>query len=686
MSIDSHSVYLIANGLLANLVNTIPKFSTASIIGTIDGESLVNATYKNPFTFKENSPLLHGHNVKQDGTGLVHTAPAFGPEDFKLALQYNLKTECVIDENGCYSKNDDNLKKLDLNGKNSTDAKTIEIIESILNNKMIHKYEYIHSYPYDWRTKKPVIIRSSRQWFIDTDKLKHKALEALENVKVHPQNQQNSMSSRISVRPFWCISRQRVWGLPIPCLFTNGNEENAIIDQELVDKVKSLIKKDGNVDFWWSNKYDKELAVKEGTFKSKDIFDIWFDSGSTFNTVIKDRQADLYLEGVDQFNGWFQSSLLLSVALNQKSPYKSILVHGYVVDEKDQKMSKSIGNVIEPMQAIKGHPKKDIPQCGLDVLRFWTAIEFPKGKIPIGSEILKKMQKRVFEIRKVIGFVIANTSDVPITSTDSGKQLSLVDYNLLLPIDKYILYNLYTLLNTCSSSYDEMSFNKAMLSLENFITVDLSAFYIRSIKDRLYCELKASCGRRSAQTALVIILHSLITIMAPVMPHLAEEAYINSILKQSTEESLPSLFQNKTFNFSNNEQWNNEEVANLFKIINHMKDSFDSLLPSENTAKYEIEIKCDLKNKIFDQLGQNYSSWLTECFGCSTVNLIQINTNELSETGIKTITLETNENTFSYLINVKNQSNKHTCARCRRYINEKSDCLCKRCEQVLANL
>lgn len=237
-----------------------------------------------------------------------------------------------IDEQGKYSNNDLILKKFQLNGKSVLDEKTTESIENILNGQILHKHDHLHSYPYDWRTKKPCIIRSSMQWFIDTNKLKIESLEKLIEVKIRPTNVTNSMNATLKSRPYWCISRQRSWGLPIPCFFSENDKQEPILNGNFISKLKELIKQEGNIDFWWTEKYDEvlkqTLPSHTQVVKSKDIFDIWFDSGSSFNGVLGSKTADLYCEGVDQFSGWFQSSLLLSIALNNKAPYKNILVHG----------------------------------------------------------------------------------------------------------------------------------------------------------------------------------------------------------------------------------------------------------------------------------------------------------------------------------------------------------------------
>jgi isoleucyl-tRNA synthetase len=297
----------------------VPYFANSTLLSAlVDSKQLTSCNYASPFSMpldnsRQAMPLLPSEHVStKQGTGLVHIAPALGHDDFKLAIKHGLSTECVIDELGRYESSSELLRKYGLAGKQATAESTLNEVKLILNESdaLVHEHLHTHSYPYDWRTKKPVIIRSSTQWFIDTNKIKVEALEALKNVKLRPNNVANSMISTISARPYWCISRQRAWGLPIPCFYEKAdlNRKTPIINKELINTMKSLLMSEGDADFWWSGKHDKVLFNNEEQrlVKSNDIFDIWFDSGSSFLNLNSDKTtcvADLYCEGVDQFSG-----------------------------------------------------------------------------------------------------------------------------------------------------------------------------------------------------------------------------------------------------------------------------------------------------------------------------------------------------------------------------------------------
>ena len=330
----------------------------------LTGHDLSNFTYKNPLWGDDSNNTISlpifpaSHVTMQSGTGLVHTAPAHGPEDYLIGLNNELDLSCPVDENGCY----DNTAPKNLQGLFALEEGNTEILQMLeKGNNVLSKNVYIHSYPYDWRTKKPVLLRASKQWFMDTGTLQPKALEALKNVEIHPKSAANGFQGILDKRPYWCISRQRVWGVPIPVFY--DLKGSAVISKEMVNRYLDLIDQYGT-DFWWELE-NKEILDglnidTQNLTKGRDILDVWFDSGITWHNIIEPnscntlKQSDVYLEGLDQFSGWFYSSLLTSVAVQNVSPYKQLYVHGFTMDEEGKKMSKSLGNVVSPAQITHG--------------------------------------------------------------------------------------------------------------------------------------------------------------------------------------------------------------------------------------------------------------------------------------------------------------------------------------------
>jgi len=340
----------------------------------------------------------------------------------------------------------------------------------------------------------------------------------------------------------------------------------------------------------------------------------------------------------------------------------------FVVDENNRKMSKSIGNVIEPRQAIRGIPNK-LPQCGLDVLRFWIAHEYYKPQIQIGSSILEKFLKRTFELRSILRFIVGNLSDLNAQHLNE----SLVDYESLLPLDKYMLTCLNKLIASVTDSYDDMNLNKVVTSFENFFLTDLSSFYIKSIRDRLYCEKKNSLERKSSQTTLYYILVKSLVMLGPIMPHLAEEAFCYSILKN---DQANSLFRSE-LNYSTDPKWNNKTIEDLFGTIGQMRTQFFELIQSEKSSLYEINLECD--SSLYDLLDHFNKStgsnkWLMECFDCSQLNLTQTESN-----------LDSNKNKFRLNVNKINESEKFVCLRCRKHTSLSQNELCSRCANAIAS-
>jgi len=384
------------------------------------------------------------------------------------------------------------------------------------------------------------------------------------------------------------------------------------------------------------------------------------------------KQADLYCEGIDQFSGWFQSSLLLSVALQQKTPYKNLLVHGFVVDENNNKMSKSVGNVIEPRQAIHGVQNK-LPECGLDTLRFWICQEYHKSHIQIGKNILEKFLKRTFEIRSILRFITSNLNDM------DPDNLQLLDYESLLPLDKILLNQLDVAIKQIVTNYEDMNLNKSVLQIENFFLTHLSSLYINSVRDRLYCEKRDCFKRKSAQTALYHVLCKSLVILAPIMPHLCEEAFHHSVLNRiSNRPEDYSLFRSN-LNFSTDSKWDNKEINEISQVLTKLRGAFFETIQSEKIGLFQVNIKCC--NNLFKLLKIADSS-LEEIFGCSTLTYSECDIlNLVNEQNMKKF--EIGKNTYFFRLDTQKKVGVFSCPRCRRFTSTHDEKLCSRCDNII---
>nr|XP_024214444.1 isoleucine--tRNA ligase, mitochondrial isoform X2 [Halyomorpha halys] len=507
------NLYIVGLKLVDHLQSKLKK--PLEITFTFSGNLLKSATYEHPISNDIKNVLPATYVTDDLGTGLVHTAPSHGPDDFVLGLQHQIPIVSYVNEQGKYTQEaGKDLENLHVLGDGTKKVLTM------LNDKVLLKEKLVHSYPYDWRTKKPVIIRASKQWFIDTNSVKDRAIELLNTIKVIPEKNIASFLAQLERRPYWCISRQRVWGVPIPVFY--DPDENPVISKNHIDHYCKLIDENGT-DFWWSLP-QSDLALPDeretgNLTKGNDILDIWFDSGLSWSAVLGNKVADLYLEGVDQFTGWFQSSLLTSVALNNRAPYKTVLSHGFCVDDQGRKMSKSLGNVISPYQITHGTSIGYIKEgyvYGVDGLRWWVAAHaLQHANVPVTKTTLNNSMEAMKKLRNVLKFLLGSVQDLP------------TDYNnpKLCMLDQYMLNRLAEFEEKIVDLYQAYELNKITQVLLNFVTNDVSSLYCHHIKDRLYCDALDSPGRRAAQYILNQILHSLLFSFSPILPVLAEEVY-----------------------------------------------------------------------------------------------------------------------------------------------------------------
>ncbi|MDZ7830696.1 MAG: isoleucine--tRNA ligase [Desulfobacterales bacterium] len=510
-------VYILARDLVENCMK---QFGIADykIPADVDPHAFENLKCRHPLYDRESLIILGSHVTLEAGTGCVHTAPGHGREDFDISRHYDLPAFSPVDDKGCFT---DEVDLFTGQFVFKADTAIIEALKS--SGALLASDTFSHSYPHCWRCKKPVIFRATPQWFISMDKtgLREKALKAIDTVKWIPSWGRDRIYGMIANRPDWCVSRQRSWGVPITVFYCR--KCGALhVDQAVIDRIFELFAEHG-ADIWFES--DSGLFLPEGTSceacgstefdKETDILDVWFDSGVSHAAVLDDRQnlrwpADLYLEGSDQHRGWFHSSLLTAVGSKNKAPYRMVLTHGFVVDGEGKKMSKSMGNVIAP--------KKVIDKYGAEILRLWVAASDYKDDIRISDNILKQLSDAYRRIRNTCRFILGNLYDYdPADHPVASKSMP--------ELDRYMLHGLQALIGKCRAAYDEFEFHGVYHTLYNYCTIDLSAFYLDILKDRLYTSPPDSVDRRSAQTVMHMLIDGLTKIMAPILPFTADEIW-----------------------------------------------------------------------------------------------------------------------------------------------------------------
>ncbi|GGA00597.1 isoleucine--tRNA ligase [Okeania sp. KiyG1] len=562
--------------------------TTLTPVATVKGQDLENCTYQHPLFERESNIVIGGDYVTTDsGTGLVHTAPGHGQEDYIVGQRYSLPILSPVDGNGKFT-----AEAGEFSGLNVLKEGNVAIIEALQNaNSLLKEEPYEHKYPYDWRTKKPTIFRATEQWFASVEGFRNEALKAIADVQWIPAQGENRITPMVSDRSDWCISRQRSWGVPIPVFYEEKTGE-PLLTEETIAHVQKIVAEKGS-DAWWEMSVEELLPEKyrsdaDKYRKGTDTMDVWFDSGSSWAAVAQQRDGlkypvDIYLEGSDQHRGWFQSSLLTSIATNGVAPYKTVLTHGFVLDENGRKMSKSLGNVVDPSIVIEGgNNKKQEPPYGADILRLWVSSVDYSSDVPLGKNILKQIADIYRKIRNTARFLLGNIHDF-----DPKKDA--VAYEEMPELDRYMLHRMTEVFAEVKDGFEKFQYFRFFQTIQNFCVVDLSNFYLDIAKDRLYISATDAYRRRSCQTVLAVAVENLAKAIAPVLPHMAEDIWQN--IPYPT--SYKSVFESGWVKMES--KWHNPELAKLWEELRKTRTEVNKVLEK---ARAEKAIGAPLEAKV----------------------------------------------------------------------------------------
>ena len=637
--------YIVANELLDSLAKEF-NWENYEVVDVFSGSEFKGVKYKHVFMDRV-APVVDGFHVTLDaGTGLVHIAPMYGADDFIIGKEYGLEMVNGIDDQGVLNELSGPFNGLFFEDANKAVTVKLEELGVLLKLKFI-----THSYPHDWRTKKPIIFRATKQWFCSIDKIRDELLNELENnVKFHTEWGKKRLYNMIHDRGDWCISRQRVWGVPIPIFYNEDGSE--IVDYDVMMHVADLFRKYGsNV---WFEREAKDLlpegytnpASPNGNFtKEEDIMDVWFDSGSTWNGVLIEQglpyPSDMYLEGSDQYRGWFNSSLICGVAVTGKAPYKELVSHGFTLDGNGNKMSKSLGNVIVPADMVRLH--------GSDILRLWVASTDYTEDVRISDDLIKQVKESYRKIRNTYKFMLGNLKDFDYTK-DSIKYEDMPYY------DKYMMNELNKFTKNVLEEYNGYNFQNVYKLVNNFVSFTLSNFYLDFTKDILYIEKADSLVRRSVQTVLYNILNNEVKLLAPILPYTSEEVY--SLLPH-TEESVHLTDMPEVVEYSDS-----KEVEELFSLFFELKDKVNKKLEEARNEKLigsalEAVVKINLDPK-YNEVKEKLGSYLHQLFIVSKV--------EYTTDGEEVVV---------------EKSTGEKCNRCWNYVDHLNGDICDRCHNII---
>ncbi len=669
ISLNPEELYLLSSDGYIVAQSRYEVLQQEGIIGAPSGRRIAasameNTKAINPLNGRTSTIVLGGHVLLDGGTGAVHTAPGHGEDDYRVGLKYGLDVLMPVDERGCFDESvvGDSLLPNPHDFIGMHIFKANETILELLGDALLKKSKFVHSYPHCWRTKKPLIYRATKQWFISVDgvasggqkSLRQIAMDEIAGCTFYPEWGRNRLASMVEGRPDWCISRQREWGVPI-AFFRVKESKEVILDEKVLNFTAMIFDRFG-CDAWYDMPISELLYPGSGydpeaLEKVTDILDVWFDSGSTWNAVLKSRNydaggypADLYLEGSDQHRGWFQSSLLLSAAIHQKAPYKSLLTHGFTVDEKGEKMSKSKGNVVAPDQVIK--------EYGSEILRLWVALSDYQGDLKISDSILRQTAEQYRKIRNTFRFLLANIDDLE----------SLVAEDAYGELDRWILGKSSEVFASIKESFENYDFLRGFSVLNHFLTNELSSIYMDISKDRLYCEAKESPTRRAAQSAMALICESMLGLVAPVLTYTADEIldFAPKIIKKDKDGIFDLVYQplpKITGGFEESVMMTAREA--FYEEVDRLK--------KEKLIKATLELEIAGKKEFFT-IGE--SKDLEDWFVVSAVHA--------SSAGEEIGSFEVQGDKFTI-----HRAAAHKCPRCWRFVSAKEDKLCDRCGKAI---
>ncbi len=653
--------YIVAEPLHVKLIEQ--GVIAGKVVKTFKADILENSFAINPLNGRKSQIVLGEHVTMDGGSGCVHTAPGHGDDDYKVGLRYGLEVIMPVDERGCY---DETVVRLGLLPDASSFVgehifKCNERILELLGSALRKCSKFTHSYPFCWRTHQPVIYRATKQWFVAMDEaingrdsLRKMAMDELQKVRFYPKSGINRLGSMIENRPDWCISRQRDWGVPI-AFFRDKTTGKPIFDTKVVEHIANIFEEKG-ADAWW----DLEIAdllvensgyAPENLEKVMDILDVWFDSGSTWKAVLQssdydagDYPASMYLEGSDQHRGWFQSSLLVSTANNGIAPYQKILTHGFTVDEKGEKMSKSKGNVVSPTDIAKSH--------GVEILRLWVGTSEYTTDLKISDNILKQISEQYRKIRNTFRFLLANVNDLE----------TLLPFEQMSVLDQWILVHAKRVLDEAEGYFREYEFSKGFALLNHFIAVELSGIYLDISKDRLYCNAKNDTIRLSAQSAMALITERLMALFAPTLTYTIDELmeYAPAIVKQGGKSVFDLMYQPlPAMECSFDEVYMVEAREKFFEIVDALK--------KEKIIKSTLELVIQTASSKVVALDKvDAEDWFT-------VSKV-IEHEEQGELGV----FEVAGDRFKIF-----KASKCKCPRCWKYRAKSEEELCHRCSEAL---